>query len=91
VVIRSLEEQLPIDFGCMCLCDATRESLSITNIGVNSQNLGLDLALTEQAQIAVDQNGLARCMRGQLVYEPDIGTSEFPFAQRLARADFARW
>jgi hypothetical protein len=79
VVIRSLEEQLPIDFGCMCLYDATRESLSITSIGVKSQTLGLDLALTEQAQIVIDQNGLARCVRGQLVYEADIGTSEFPF------------
>jgi signal transduction histidine kinase/ActR/RegA family two-component response regulator/HAMP domain-containing protein len=87
VVIRSLEEQLPIDFGCMCLYDASRESLSITSIGVRSQIVGLDLALTEQAQIAIDPNGLARCVRGQLVYEPDIGKSEFPFPRRLARGD----
>jgi signal transduction histidine kinase/ActR/RegA family two-component response regulator/HAMP domain-containing protein len=83
VVIRSLEEQLPIDFGCMCLYDAARDSLSVTSIGVKSQTLGLDL--TEQAQIAVDRNGPTRCLGGQLVYEPDIGTSEFPFAKRLAK------
>lgn len=87
VVIRSLEEQLPIDFGCMCLYDANRESLSITSIGDRSQALRLDPALAEQAQIAIDPNGLARCVRGQLVYEPDIGKSEFPFPRQLARSD----
>ena len=39
VVIRSLEEQLPIDFGCMCLYDASRESLSITSIGARQSGL----------------------------------------------------
>jgi signal transduction histidine kinase/ActR/RegA family two-component response regulator len=87
VVIRSLEEQLPIDFGCMCLYDASRESLSITSIGLKSQALGLDLASTGQAQIAVGPNGLVRCVQGQLVYEPDIVKSLFDFPKRLARAD----
>ena len=63
------------------------ESLSITSIGVKTKILNLDPALTEQAQIDLDPNGLARCVRGQLVYEPDIGKSEFPFPRRLARAD----
>jgi signal transduction histidine kinase/ActR/RegA family two-component response regulator len=84
VVIRSLEEQLPIDFGCMCLYDRTRESLVISTIGGKSRALGLDLALTEQAHIAIDRNGLAHCVRGKLVYEPDIAESQFPFPQRLA-------
>jgi transcriptional regulator with GAF, ATPase, and Fis domain len=87
VVIRSLEEQLPIDFGCICLYDAGRQSLSITSIGARSQVLGLDLALMEQAQMAVDPNGLARCVGGRLVYEPDISESEFPFPRRLAQSE----
>ncbi len=41
--------------------------------------------MTEKARIAIDQNGLARCVRGELVYEPDIGQVQFPFSQRLAR------
>jgi signal transduction histidine kinase/CheY-like chemotaxis protein len=43
--------------------------------------------LTEQAQIAIDGNGLAQCVRGQLVYERDIAKSEFPFSGRLARSE----
>lgn len=85
VVIRSLEDDLPMDFGCVCLYDSAQEILSVTSIGIKSQPLGLRLALTEQAYINIDPNGLARCVRGYLVYEPDIRTLEYPFPRRLAR------
>ena len=84
VVIRSLEDNLPIDFGCVCLYDSAADVLTVTSVGVRSGALAIELALTEQARIPVDQNGLARCMRGRLVYEPDISAVPFPFAQRLA-------
>src|SRR5437867_2848521 len=85
VIIRSLEDNLPIDFGCVCLYDPTAEILTVTSVGVRSAELAMELAMSEQARIAIDQNGLARCVRGQLVYEPDISQSSFPFPQRLAR------
>ena len=84
VVIRSLEDNLPIDFGCVCLYDRAAETLTVTSVGLRSGALAIELALTEQARVPVDQNGLARCMRGRLVYEPDISAVPFPFAQRLA-------
>jgi len=83
VVLRSLEEQLPIDFGCACLYDPTQQVLSVTCIGAKSQALALPLS--EHTLIAVDENGLGRCVRGQLIYESDIGDSPFPFAARLGR------
>jgi signal transduction histidine kinase/CheY-like chemotaxis protein len=54
-------------------------------VGALSRALALDLALTEQARIPVDRNGLGRCVRGQLVNEPDISASSFPFPQRLSQ------
>jgi signal transduction histidine kinase/ActR/RegA family two-component response regulator len=42
------------------------------------------LALPERAQIAIDTNGIAQCMQGHLVYEPDIALSEAPFPKLLA-------
>jgi signal transduction histidine kinase/ActR/RegA family two-component response regulator len=84
VVIRSLEDNLPLDFGCVCLYDSAADVLTVTSVGVRSGALAIELALTEQARIPVDQNGLARCVRGSLVYEPDISAVPFPFAQRLA-------
>jgi signal transduction histidine kinase/ActR/RegA family two-component response regulator len=85
VVIRSLEDNLPIDFGCVCLYDQPAESLIVTCVGVRSGALAMELALSEQARIPIDQNGLSICVRGQLVYEPDITKVDFPFPQRLAR------
>ena len=43
------------------------------------------MALTRQARVDIDANGLTRCLTGELVNEPDISKSKFPFPQRLAR------
>lgn len=85
VVIRSLEDHLPIDFGCVCLYDAAQESLTVTRVGIKSQPLAEELAMPERACIKIDQNGLSRCVRGQLVHEPDLSQLPFPFPQRLAQ------
>src|SRR5260221_7993781 len=85
VVIRSLECDLPIDFGCVCLYDSDAELLTVMSVGLGSEALATELGLPEKARIAIDQNGLARCVSGKLVYEPDIAQVVFPFPQQLAR------
>lgn len=85
VAIGSVEEQLPVDFSCVGLYDKEKNELTITCVGGRSVRLAMDLAMAEEAQVPIDQNGLSRCVRGQLVYEPDISHSEFPFPKRLAR------
>jgi len=85
VVLGSLEEHLPIDFACVCLYDAASAVLTVTRVGARSASLAKELELIEQAQIRVDENGLARCVGGQLVYEPDIADSAAQFPQRLAK------
>lgn len=84
IVIRTLEERLPIDFGCVALYDAERAVLKVTQVGVRSAPLARQLMLTENSLIPVDQNGLARCVRGELVHEADLGTATSPFPRRLA-------
>jgi NO-binding membrane sensor protein with MHYT domain/nitrogen-specific signal transduction histidine kinase/CheY-like chemotaxis protein len=84
VAIGSLEERLPVDFACVCRYDAADNSLSVIGVGAHSGALAMELALLEQARIAIDQNGLSRAVRGELVYEPDIQAVSFPFPQRLA-------
>jgi PAS domain S-box-containing protein len=86
VVIRSLEESLPIDFGCICLFEPTEQVLAVASVGVRSRALAMELAMPEQARVPIEKNGLSRCIRGQLVYEPDIARSSSPFSSRLARA-----
>ena len=84
VVVRSLEDSLPIDFGCVCLYDTVANALRVTSVGVKSAALAQELTLAEHAAIDVDDNGLGRCVGGELVYEPDIRASRFPFPARLA-------
>jgi PAS domain S-box-containing protein len=85
VVIRRLEDDLPIDFCCIGVYDAVAETVTITSVGVKSDALAREIAMTEQAPIDVDRNGLSRCVNGQLVYEPDITLLSLPLPQRLAR------
>ena len=85
VTIRSLEERLPVDFACVCRYDGADNMLTVIRVGAHSEALAMELALTEQSRIAIDQNGLSRAVRGELVYEPEIDASSFPFPQRLAR------
>jgi PAS domain S-box-containing protein len=86
VVIRSLEESLPIDFGCVCLYDPHAAEVVVNCVGVRSEALAMELAMTQQAHIGIDQNGLSQCVRGHLVYEQDVRQMDFPFPQRLARS-----
>jgi signal transduction histidine kinase/ActR/RegA family two-component response regulator/HAMP domain-containing protein len=87
VVIRSLEDQLPVDFGCICLYDQARQVLVVTSVGIGSETLALELAMAEHSHIPIDANGLSRCVAGQLVYEADISEVPFPFPLRLARGE----
>ncbi|MEO6079738.1 MAG: ATP-binding protein [Steroidobacteraceae bacterium] len=86
IVIGALEEKLPIDFGCICLYEPEKNQLFVTRVGLRSQELAIELALTEQSRFDIDENGLLRCIRGKLVYQPDVSKMQFPFPQRLASA-----
>jgi len=85
VVVRSLEDQLPVDFVCLCLYERGDHALTVARVGVKSGTLALSLAMPERARVEIDENGLSRCVRGTLVYEPDIAEVDFPFPRRLAQ------
>lgn len=86
VVIDSLEDHLPIDFGCALSYDPAAATLIVTGVGTKSHASAEQLALTPQTQIPIEPNGLLRCVQGQLVYEPDLATVPFARASRWARA-----
>lgn len=84
VVVRSLEDQLPIDFGCVCVYHPASNTLEVISLGIKSQALVHRLALPEHSVFAVDPNGLESCIHGNLVYEPDVSEVPMSFPQRLA-------
>lgn len=84
-MIRTLEDDLPLDFCCVFIYEPPDDGLKVISVGAKSVALALELAMSENAVVPIDENGLSRCVRGHLVYEPDIADISFPFPQRLAR------
>ncbi|HSW08378.1 PAS domain-containing protein, partial [Aquabacterium sp.] len=69
VAVRSVEERLPVDFSCVCLYDELDKMLTVTRVGVRSEALAMDLAMSERSAVPIDENGLSRCVQGHLVYD----------------------
>jgi signal transduction histidine kinase/ActR/RegA family two-component response regulator/HAMP domain-containing protein len=86
VILRNLEDNLPIEFGCVCLYDADANKLAVETIGAKSALRAGESGIEPGVQLPIDENGLSRCMRGVLVYEPDVSEIAFPFPQRIAAA-----
>jgi signal transduction histidine kinase/CheY-like chemotaxis protein len=88
VVLRSLEEHMPIDFGCVCLCDAGSGTVTVDSVGTASEDSCRSLGLAPGSVVPVGRNGLYRAVNGTLIYEPDTATVNSPFARRFAEAGF---
>jgi PAS domain S-box-containing protein len=86
VVIRNLEDNLPIDFGCVCLLEPGGSKLTVAGVGVRGEGLSNELGLKRQTVFPLDVNGLSRSLEGHLVYEPDTRLSSSTLPQRMARA-----
>lgn len=86
VVLRHVEDDLPVDFAAMLVYDPSAAALTLSALGPASTARAGALSLTEQQTVPIDQNGLSRCVAGELVYEPDTRTLPFPFPQRFANA-----
>jgi signal transduction histidine kinase/CheY-like chemotaxis protein len=94
VVLANLEDNLPIDFGCLGLCDETGQILTITSVGPRSDTLprgpeqgpGKVPGLAEGAMVHLADQGLARCLTGELIHEPDTATGQAPFCRQFNAA-----
>jgi signal transduction histidine kinase len=88
VVLQRLEDDMPIEFGCICLHEARDDHLIAGTVGARSMPAAASMDIAEQTRIPIDDNGISMCLRGQLVYEPDVREVPFPLPQRLAAAGF---
>ncbi len=48
VVIRSLEDNLPVDFSCICLHDAADNTLKVIRVGIKSAPTAMELAMANR-------------------------------------------
>jgi signal transduction histidine kinase/CheY-like chemotaxis protein len=86
VVVGTLEADLPIDFGCVCTYEPGTHFIALQSIGPRSRAQAAAMGLADGAAIPVDENGLSRCIGGELVYEPDTSSLPFAFPKRFAQA-----
>ena len=86
VTLARLEEDMPIQFGCVCLYDGAAGTLTVCAVGGRSHELARQVGLMEQEPLPVDRNGLLRAVCGTLVYEPDTHGSSQQLPVRLGRA-----
>jgi signal transduction histidine kinase/ActR/RegA family two-component response regulator len=87
VAIASIESRLPADFACAFVFDRDEGNLRVARVGAASGERAKLMDMAEGAHVAIDTNGLSRCMSGRLVYEPEFAGSTFAFPQRLAGGD----
>jgi signal transduction histidine kinase/ActR/RegA family two-component response regulator/HAMP domain-containing protein len=94
VMAGTLEDNLPVDFACVCLYEREDQErtgtgrLTVTSVGPKSAAAARDMSMEAGEAIPIDQNGLSRCVNGELVHEPDISGADFPFPRRLAARGF---
>jgi signal transduction histidine kinase/ActR/RegA family two-component response regulator/ABC-type uncharacterized transport system substrate-binding protein len=86
IVLRGLEDHLPLDFCCVYRYDKATDCFVLSQAGVKGQLLALELSMPEHCRIPSDENGLATCLRGELIYEADTALAAAPIARRFALA-----
>ena len=86
VVLRSLEDHMPIDFGCICLHNAAAHAVIVESTGTASDTLCASLGLAVGTSVPVGNNGLYRAINGTLIHEPNTADVHSPFTRRFADA-----
>jgi signal transduction histidine kinase/ActR/RegA family two-component response regulator len=84
VVVGSLEQEMSLDFACMCLYREATNDVIVSSVAPRSMGIARKLSLFESAQMDIGDDCIAKAERGQLIYEPDTNVADSPFPQRLA-------
>jgi PAS domain S-box-containing protein len=91
VVLRSIEDHLGCDFGCICDFDDAAQVVQVTHVGPKSETVAPSLAVDAQRQIPLAGTPFGPCASGRLVYEPDVLTSESPSARFAGTTGLRSW
>lgn len=86
IVVRSLEDQLAVEFAGLCLHNADEKNLRLASVGVKNGNLARELLEGGSERIDIGKNGLDRCIQGEFIYETDTAVSGYPFVRRMSGA-----
>jgi signal transduction histidine kinase len=85
VVVRSLEERLPVDFACLLLHDRAEQTLTIARIGAKNEAL-VQKFEGAAGRLSLADTDLQRSANGEFVSVPIVAANAGGFAQALAEA-----
>lgn len=87
VVLRQLEDHLPIDTGAVLLFDPQADTLTVAVRGPKGQALAAELGMLEGRITPVEQTMMRACIRGEMVYVNDTGQVDEPTPRRFAERE----
>jgi len=85
VVVRSLEDRLPVDFACLLQHDHTEQALTVARIGAKNQTLARRFE-GDAARLSLADADLQRSANGEFVSIPLVAANAGPFTRELAEA-----
>jgi PAS domain S-box-containing protein len=90
VVLRSIEDHLGCDFGCICDFDDPTQVVEVAHVGPKSEAVAASLGVDARRQIRLADTPFGACVSGQLVYEPDVAACD-PAVAWLAATGLRSW
>jgi signal transduction histidine kinase len=85
VVVRSLEDRLPVDFACLLLHDRTEHALTMARIGTKNEVLAHKFE-GAAGRLSLADADLQRSAGGEFVSLPMLAANAGPFTRDLAEA-----
>jgi signal transduction histidine kinase/DNA-binding response OmpR family regulator len=85
VVVRSLEERLPVDFACLMLHDRAEHALTVARVGAKNDTLARKFE-GDAARLSIADADLQRSANGEFISIPLVAANAGPFTRELAEA-----
>jgi signal transduction histidine kinase/DNA-binding response OmpR family regulator len=84
VVLGRLEIHLPTDFACVHLFNPQAGTLTLAAARPECPPSGAPGPSPEEATVPLAGTGLDACLKGELLYEPELAAAQAPLLRRLA-------
>lgn len=86
IVLQQLEDHLPLDYASAYLFDAPNETFKVLVRGPKTQPIATALKIPEA--VPVDSTPFRPSLKGEIVYNPDVGDLELPMSKKTSEAGF---
>ncbi|PYM11610.1 MAG: hybrid sensor histidine kinase/response regulator, partial [Verrucomicrobia bacterium] len=85
VVLGQLEIHLPVEYGTVYLFDTQAAILSQAAARLKSQSPTAHMISLDEIAVPLSETGLEACLKGELLYEPEMVKTEAPLLRKLVQ------